>query len=285
MARARSIKPSFFHNETLAELPTEARLLFIGLWTIADREGRLEDRPKRIKAQIFPYEEYDVDVLLTALASGGFIVRYTIDERRFICCPTWRKHQNPHQRETKSEIPQPNQEDVQGTEKAVQGPPFPVRAVLEPLTLNPEPGTLNPEPGPARVGQTPPYDGSDTRRGDRVSRVTVSLPKWRVDGEFLEFVALYQRSGKPVIDEDFTEAYPVWTALDFEQRLDRIAKLRANIETGGYGDPRFMPSPKRFLVSEHKRVLKPPRPAESSKAELTRQLLDQRLSKVLEMKQ
>ena len=54
MARARNIKPAFFKNETLVELPVETRLLFIGLWTLADREGRLEDRPKRIKMEIYP---------------------------------------------------------------------------------------------------------------------------------------------------------------------------------------------------------------------------------------
>ena len=47
MARSRNIKPSFFMNEDIIELPYEARLLFIGLWTLADREGRLENRPKK----------------------------------------------------------------------------------------------------------------------------------------------------------------------------------------------------------------------------------------------
>ena len=41
MARARNIKPGFFRNADLAELTFEARLLFIGLWTLADSEGRL----------------------------------------------------------------------------------------------------------------------------------------------------------------------------------------------------------------------------------------------------
>ena len=44
MARARLLKPGFFTNEDLCELPAFGRLLFAGLWTIADREGRLEDR-------------------------------------------------------------------------------------------------------------------------------------------------------------------------------------------------------------------------------------------------
>lgn len=39
MARARNIKPGFFTNDELVELPFEVRSLFIGLWAIADREG------------------------------------------------------------------------------------------------------------------------------------------------------------------------------------------------------------------------------------------------------
>lgn len=50
MARARNIKPAFFMNDELAEIDPLGRLLFIGLWTIADREGRLEDRPARHKS-------------------------------------------------------------------------------------------------------------------------------------------------------------------------------------------------------------------------------------------
>ena len=52
------------------------RLLFIGLWTQADREGRLEDRPKRIKAELFPYDNIDIDKGLNELQAKGFIVRY-----------------------------------------------------------------------------------------------------------------------------------------------------------------------------------------------------------------
>ena len=55
MARARNVKPGLMANERLAELPAIARLLFVYLWVLADREGRLEDRPKRIAAQALPY--------------------------------------------------------------------------------------------------------------------------------------------------------------------------------------------------------------------------------------
>ncbi len=57
MARARNIKPGLFKNEILGVAEPIYTLLFEGLWLLADREGRLEDRPLRIKAEIFPYRE------------------------------------------------------------------------------------------------------------------------------------------------------------------------------------------------------------------------------------
>ena len=102
MARTRLLKPDFFADEDLAELPFEARLLFAGLWTIADRAGRLEDRPKRIKAQVFPYDAVNVDALLTRLDAGQFVARYTVDGVAVIQIRTFCKHQNPHHREPES---------------------------------------------------------------------------------------------------------------------------------------------------------------------------------------
>src|SRR5215475_4054471 len=81
--RIRTIKPAFFDNEELAALPSLTRLFFIGLWTVADREGRLEDRPLRLRAQILPYDEADADAMLTQLDRAGFIQRYTVDGNHY----------------------------------------------------------------------------------------------------------------------------------------------------------------------------------------------------------
>ena len=107
MSRIRYLKPGFFLDEDLAECQPLARLLFAGLWTIADREGRLEDRPKRIKAALFPYEGCDVGRMLSELAKRGSIVRYEVDEERYIAIPHWHRHQRPHPREAASLIPAP----------------------------------------------------------------------------------------------------------------------------------------------------------------------------------
>lgn len=107
MARARNIKPGFFKNEDLVELDFGTRLLFIGLWTIADREGLLEDRPKRIKMELFPGDDMNVDKALDQLHKAGFILRYEVDGARYIEVSAFLKHQNPHHKEPPSKIPKP----------------------------------------------------------------------------------------------------------------------------------------------------------------------------------
>ena len=113
MARARNIKPGFFDNEILGELPALTRLLFIGLWCLADREGRLQDRPKRIKKELLGYDDVtadDVDTMLQQLNDNGFIQRYEIAGERYIQVTNFLKHQNPHCKEQASVIPAPGQD-------------------------------------------------------------------------------------------------------------------------------------------------------------------------------
>jgi uncharacterized phage protein (TIGR02220 family) len=106
MARSRNIKPSFFQNELLGTSDPYVGLLFISLWTIADKSGRLEDRPLRIKASTFPYREgVNIEQLLTQLVSLGFIERYEVDGLKIIQVMKFEKHQSPHSTEKASELP------------------------------------------------------------------------------------------------------------------------------------------------------------------------------------
>jgi len=108
MARTRSIKPAFFKNEILSFLPANDKLTFIGLWTLADRCGRLEDRPTRIKGELFPYFDMDVEAALCRLDQTGFIHRYESGGEKYISIPTFSKHQSPHLKEQASTIPAPD---------------------------------------------------------------------------------------------------------------------------------------------------------------------------------
>ena len=111
--RIRTIKPEFFKNELLSELPPIVRLLFQGLWCMADCSGRLEDRPRRIRAEVFPYEDVDCESGLDALHNAGFIVRYEAGEKHAIQVVNFRKHQRitGRESETTSAFPEPSHDE------------------------------------------------------------------------------------------------------------------------------------------------------------------------------
>ena len=170
MARSRNIKPAFFLDEVMAALPHETRLLFIGLSTIADREGRLQDNPRRIGASLFPYESaLPVDAMLSSLNACGFIRRYSVAGESFIQVMTWAKDQNPHPKEAASVIPayspvtsnEPATEkprlvtahdkdpDIRYIDRAAEKPRLvtekPVLSVLIPDSFNLIPDSFNPQ--------------------------------------------------------------------------------------------------------------------------------------------
>jgi hypothetical protein len=142
LARIRSLKIGFFQNEALCELSMSHRLLYAGLWVIADRNGRLEDRPKRIKVQLFPYDSVDVDQGLDDLAAAGFIVRYTASGRECISIPKFAEHQRPHPKEPSANLPAPP-EVIEFTPKNAK----PRKATAEPGKNTALPGKDPAEPG------------------------------------------------------------------------------------------------------------------------------------------
>ncbi len=144
MGRIRSIKPAFFLDDDLAKLPFEARLAFIGLWTLADRDGILEYRPPKIKVQVFPYEIVDMDVILNDLATTGHIVRYCQNGQPYIKVLKFTKHQRVHHTECKSSYPQPTEED--GKAPAVAR----VR-IEDEMPFEPSPEKPKPKPNPWKL--------------------------------------------------------------------------------------------------------------------------------------
>lgn len=111
----RILRPGFFDNAELAALPFEARLLFAGLWCLADREGRLKDLPPLIKAKIFPYDsisENKIENLLTALEKSEFIHRYTVRNLRLLEIVNFAEHQTVHKHEAASKLPKRQEKDI-----------------------------------------------------------------------------------------------------------------------------------------------------------------------------
>lgn len=107
--RIRNVRPEFFADEDLADLAPWVRLLFVGLWCLADWEGRLEDRPRRIKRQLFPSDSFDVEAGIMELVRIGSLVRYESAGQRVILVRNLKRYQtiSKRERENPSKLPPP----------------------------------------------------------------------------------------------------------------------------------------------------------------------------------
>src|SRR5256885_771857 len=76
MARIRTIKPEFFTSDDICALSPLARLLYVGLWCEADREGRLVWTPGVMKRRYLPDDACDIEILGAELIARGLIRLY-----------------------------------------------------------------------------------------------------------------------------------------------------------------------------------------------------------------
>lgn len=113
MGRIRTVKPELFKHEELFDLEQSTglpiRVAFIGLFTCCDREGRFKWRPRTLKLDVLPHDSVDFSRVLDALAARGFIRKYVSDSEEFGVIPTFHKHQVINNRETESDIPEPEE--------------------------------------------------------------------------------------------------------------------------------------------------------------------------------
>lgn len=105
MARIRTIKPEFFTSESVCSVSPVARLLFIGLWCEADREGRLKWKPKTLKIRYLPVDQCDILDVSGELEAEGMINIYTANGVEYCEIPAFKSHQVINNREKESELP------------------------------------------------------------------------------------------------------------------------------------------------------------------------------------
>ena len=113
MGRIRTVKPELFKHEDLFDLEQQSglpiRTAFMGLFTCCDKEGRFKWRPRALKLDILPYDELDFSRVLDALMTRGFVVKYEANDEFFGFIPTFSKHQVINNRESDSELPEPDE--------------------------------------------------------------------------------------------------------------------------------------------------------------------------------
>lgn len=113
LARIRSVKPEFWEDQELAEhVSRDARLLYIGLWNLADEHGRLRGAPVFIHGRVFPYEPdltvADTAELVEELARAGKVVKYRAAGGDYLFLPNLDKHQRLESEKVASKLPDPH---------------------------------------------------------------------------------------------------------------------------------------------------------------------------------
>jgi len=116
VARKRMIDPNIWQSEDFSKLSTLAKLVFIGLFSLADDEGRGRCNPVYLKSTLFPYEEgirsADIDKTLSEISSNMSVIFYSCDGSSYYSLynwNTWQKIDRPSQ----SKIPEYDEKTMQ----------------------------------------------------------------------------------------------------------------------------------------------------------------------------
>ena len=108
MARKRMIDPSIWINEDFGTLTNLAKLVYIGLFSMADDEGRGKASPAYIKAVLFPYNDdlriADIIKTLSEISSTMSVIFYSCDENMYYTLTSWKTWQKID-KPSKSKIP------------------------------------------------------------------------------------------------------------------------------------------------------------------------------------
>ena len=244
--RARNVKPGLLTNELLGPADPLLTILFVGLWMVADREGRLEDKPLKLCRLIFPYRRRvtpkRMDAMLAWLHEHKFIIRYVKTSGSWIQVVEFRKHQRPHSSEAPSII--------QGLDSTDGTPRYATEAhlgmpggALIPDSLIPDsliPDSLIPDSREEMLREHDPH--SERRKFESIRGVYP--PGTYLQNDWL----LAEREIGRRVEEGES-----WEAL-----AAGVVRYRAQLDAKGTVGTQFVMSPKKFFGSD--RIYRDPFP-------------------------
>lgn len=105
------IDPDFWTDEKLGECTRDERLLFMGLISNADDEGRGRANPKLVKSTVFPYDEDLSSELITSMLKNldnkKIVQLYIVDKQEFYFIRNFKKHQVINKKQVSKLPPSP----------------------------------------------------------------------------------------------------------------------------------------------------------------------------------
>lgn len=96
MARRRMIAPEIWADGKFGRLDPFAQIVFVGLISNADDDGRGQGSASFLFSRLFPYASRNTKKMeraLETIAAKGLIHRYEHGDEQYYCLPNWRKHQ------------------------------------------------------------------------------------------------------------------------------------------------------------------------------------------------
>lgn len=202
MARKRMIDPGIWSSEDFSKLTSFSKLVFIGLFSLADDEGRGKANPSYLKSMLFPYEEgirsADIKKTLQEIASTMSVIFYTHDEKEYYALKSWGRFQTIN-RPSPSDIPDPASDSVSTH------------------------GGLSEDSVNAHGGLTPKIKGKEEKRKEEKGKESpVGKPPARFIPPTVEEVAAYCRKHGYDIDAEAFVSY--YTANGWVQGRGRPIK-------------------------------------------------------------
>lgn len=111
MARKRMIDPNIWNDPEVGSLSFPARLLFIGLFSLADDDGRGTADPRQLRKEVFGYDDTTAAQVAEYLAEIKREIEnvdiYEVDGKPYYNLNNWRKYQKISH-PTPSKIPAPS---------------------------------------------------------------------------------------------------------------------------------------------------------------------------------
>jgi hypothetical protein len=107
--RIRSVKPDFWRDrDTTGRWPADMKLLYVGLWNVADDEGRLEIDLDLLAADLDPFRVTwpDLAAVIERIRATGCLIVYEADGKKFGFIPSFKAHQHPS-KPSPSRLPAP----------------------------------------------------------------------------------------------------------------------------------------------------------------------------------
>ena len=96
MARKRQIDPDIWTSEQFINLSIEARLMFIGMISLADDEGRLKGNSLYLKTNLYPADNYTTDKIKKwrdEVINQLLTHYYQVNGQELLWLPNFRKYQ------------------------------------------------------------------------------------------------------------------------------------------------------------------------------------------------